>query len=472
MHIYDRLYGEMVFPDIIQNLLDCPALLRLRDVRMANNQFVAFPAFANTSRYEHSLGVCYLANICAKSLSLPEKDHIELMMACLYHDVGTPPFAHAMEEVLQAEYGFDHENNLRCIIEGTNSSYMGALEQIYFDGAIKLKSVCQSKQGRKLGLDVYRIAKIIVGDHSEPLSFLLNGNGMDLDNIDNIIRASTAMGIIDSSDCKIAERLAASYIMLEDGTFCHNALFIKDIKRWQQIRDDQYTAIFESVEDFAYQTMIKKALRLLLKDTASNYKLSVDSWKLTDSSIVYEYLLKSKYSAQIIKNVLLEKPFRCLGVLYIQGEGVSSYINSRIEDIERVASQYYSKLMEIDDETETINKGLSSVVANFYPDKRKRKIETGALLMGQAVEIDGENRENQAGALLGLFTPIMSNKYGTVQVDGKRRRKPIPFTNANLKEIIVLLKESIFPRYEVSTYEKRKDKRNSEDTSPDQLELF
>lgn len=55
MKIYDRLYGEMKFPSIIQELLNCPGLLRLRDVRMANNQFIAFPSFASASRYEHLL---------------------------------------------------------------------------------------------------------------------------------------------------------------------------------------------------------------------------------------------------------------------------------------------------------------------------------------------------------------------------------------------------------------------------------
>ena len=139
MQIFDRLYGEIKFPDIIQGLLDCPGLLRLRDVRMANNQFAAFPAFSNSSRYEHSIGVCHLAEICAKSLDLSEKDTIELMMACLYHDVGTPPFAHAMEEVLQAVYGFDHEENLRQIIEGRNDSYAGNMEQVYMGGVVKLK---------------------------------------------------------------------------------------------------------------------------------------------------------------------------------------------------------------------------------------------------------------------------------------------------------------------------------------------
>ena len=267
MKYYDRIYGELTFPPIINELLNCPGLLRLRDVRMANNQFVAFPAFANASRYEHSLGVCYLAGICAKSLDLSEKQTIELMIACLYHDVGTPPFAHAMEEVLQIRFNFDHEENLRQIINGTSGSFEGNLEQIFFGATTKLRSVCHSKQGRKIGLDLhslYRIADIIVGKKEEILSPLLNGNGMDLDNIDNVIRASSAMGIIDTKDMELPIQLAQSFIFNENNQLCHNAFYLNEIRRWQQIRDNQYTAIFESIDDFAYQTMIKKALALLV----------------------------------------------------------------------------------------------------------------------------------------------------------------------------------------------------------------
>ena len=404
MRIYDRMYGELHFPKLILELLDCPALLRLRDVRMANNQFAAFPSFSNASRYEHSLGVCYLADICAKSLSLSEKDRIELMMACLYHDVGTPPFAHAMEEVLQAKYSFDHENNLRHLIEGTNHSYIGSLEQVFLGGSIKLHSICQTKAGRELGLDVYRIAKIIVGDRKEPLSFILNGNGMDLDNIDNVVRASTAMGIVDSKDIDLAKRLASSFILLDDGAIGHNALFIEDIKKWQRIRDNLYTAIFDSVDDFAYQTMIKKSLEILINDEESPYCLSIDSWKLTDSSILYEYLLKNEKCAPIMKNVMLEKPFRCLGVLYVDGENVTTFINSHIQEIEVIASEYFTKFLGIS--ISEINNLLPPVVVNFFPDKRKRPIRSTAMLMGTAVTIDDDNQTTKNGALLGLFTPI------------------------------------------------------------------
>lgn len=139
MKIYDRLYGELKYPPIIQDLLDCPGLLRLRDVRMANNQFVAFPAFASSSRYEHSLGVCHLAGLCAESLALSEKDTIELMIACLYHDVGTPPFAHAMEEVLQSKFGFDHEQNLKNLIMGTTNEFDGDMARVFCNEGLMLR---------------------------------------------------------------------------------------------------------------------------------------------------------------------------------------------------------------------------------------------------------------------------------------------------------------------------------------------
>lgn len=471
MQIFDRLYGEIKFPDIIQNLLDCPGLLRLRDVRMANNQFVMFPAFSNASRYEHSIGVCYLAGICAKSLDLPEKDTIELMMACLYHDVGTPPFAHAMEEVLQAEYGFDHEENLRQIIEGRNDSYAGNLEQIYMGGTVKLRSVCQSKQGRRLGLDIYRIARIIVGDKNEPLSILLNGNGMDLDNIDNIVRASSAMGIISAQDCDLAVRLANSFIFNDKGEICHNALYLQDIRQWQKIRDEQYTAIFNSVDDFSYQTMIKKALSLLIGDHTSEYSLSRDSWKLTDASILHNYLLKNEKSEPIMSRVLLNKPFRCLTVLYVQGIKVAAYINNHISEIEDIASEYYQEIMGIPENY--LQDSSKCIVANFYPDKRQRQIHTAAYMMGKTIQIDEFEESGAQGALLGLFTPNISNNYKTVDLgDGVKARKVASFSNLDLQNMIEVLKNKIFGQYEVSIYGKRKNKRDSEETSGDQLGLF
>ncbi len=458
MKYYDRIYGELTFPPIIQELLDCPGLLRLRDVRMANNQFVAFPAFANTSRYEHSLGVCYLAGICANSLGLPEKEKIELMIACLYHDVGTPPFAHAMEEVLQIHFNFDHEENLRQIVNGTSGSFEGNLEQIFFGATTKLRSVCHSKLGRKIGLDLhslYRIADIIVGKKDEVLSPLLNGNGMDLDNIDNVIRASSAMGIIDSKDLKLPIQLAESFMFDENNKICHNGLYLNEIKRWQQIRDDQYTAIFESVDDFAYQTMIKKALSLMIKGD-TNQRLSKDSWKLTDSSILYNFLLKDEKCKQIMTRVQLCKPYCCLGVLYVQGSGSSRFINSNLTKIESVVSKYFMEVLGLKATDEKVNElSTGIVVANFYPDKRKRAIYTDAIFMGTKTSIDEPNSNRHDGALLGLFTPLYnSNHITTKDENGKPIRKTVSFRQEHLEELIKILKNQVFRDFDISLYKR------------------
>ncbi len=84
MFILDRLYGELKFPSLIKDALFCPGLLRLREIRMANIPFFSFPSFASASRYEHSLGVCYLAGLFSDSTDLQEKDKIELMLVALY----------------------------------------------------------------------------------------------------------------------------------------------------------------------------------------------------------------------------------------------------------------------------------------------------------------------------------------------------------------------------------------------------
>ncbi len=459
MKYYDRIYGELTFPPIIQELLDCPGLLRLRDVRMANNQFVAFPAFANTSRYEHSLGVCYLAGICANSLGLPEKEKIELMIACLYHDVGTPPFAHAMEEVLQIHFNFDHEENLRQIVNGTSGSFEGNLEQIFFGATTKLRSVCHSKLGRKIGLDLhslYRIADIIVGKKDEVLSPLLNGNGMDLDNIDNVIRASSAMGIIGAEDMRLPIQLAESFLFDENNKICHNALYLNEIKRWQQIRDDQYTAIFESVDDFAYQTMIKKALSLMIKEEDTKQRMSKDSWKLTDSSILYDFLLKNEKCKQIMTRVQLCKPYCCLGVLYIQGSGSSRFINANLTKIESVVSKYFMEVLGLKATDEKVNElSTDVVVANFYPDKRKRAIYTDAIFMGTKTLIDEPNSNRQDGALLGLFTPLYNSNHITIKSEnGKPIRKTVSFKQEHLDELIKILKNQVFNDFDISLYER------------------
>lgn len=476
MNIYDRLYKKMVFPKIIYDLLDCPGLLRLKEVRMANNPFVAFPSFSTTSRYEHSLGVCYLAGICADKLQLKEKDKLELMIAALYHDVGTPPFAHAMEEVLQVKFGFDHEVNLFNLITGKTDSFDQELAQIFCGSSLKLRSVCQQESAVKLGIDVTRIAKIAVGSPDEVLSPILNSKGMDLDNIDNIFRASTAMGILDINGGELAKTLAKAFVISGDRVAYDWQRYADQILYWQKIRDLQYTAIFESTEDFAYQTMIKESINKLSIQDESEIKLHKDLWRLTDHVFTYEYLLKHSKSRDVMTRVMLCKPYNCIAILYISGRSTSKFINTHLSQIEQVASSYYDSVIHPKDKPETPKSKpsvgqTSSIIANFYPDKRKREIDATAIPGGG--DIPSSNQESSDAALLGLFTPHAANGYSTKLTDnGEKKRVKTVFRKENLEQLIYLLMKKIFQNYHVSVYRGDADGKFEEDIGANQLGLF
>lgn len=468
MKLYDRLYKELKFPPIIIELLNCPGLLRLRDVRMANNQFVAFPAFSTTSRYEHSLGVCYLASICAESLELDERSTLELMIACLYHDVGTPPFAHAMEEVLQAKFGFDHEKNLKDLILGTTGVFDGELAQIYQGQSLKLRSVCQGKIARRLHLDIERIARLAVGDPDDPLAHLVNSKGIDLDNIDNIFRASSAMGIIQEECGEIAKALASAFV-LNNGEIYLNGLFIDMIQEWKRVRDLQYTAIFDSVDDFAYQTMIKKAINLLLEDDEL-IRLDKQSWRLTDSEMTYDVLLKHKRSREIMRRVLLCRPYTCLGILYIRGDNIVNYINRHLREIEEEVSEYFVDFMGMT-KKKISSMEVSPVVANFYPDKRKRDITNKIYTSDKAID-DRLNSSYPQGALLGLFTPFSNFNYKSIVEGETHRRKNISFKRSQMERVCDILQNGLLRSYEVTFYGGENFGKIITNAGTDQLGLF
>jgi hypothetical protein len=71
-------------------------LRRIRQLALAN---LVYPGALHT-RFDHSLGVCYVAGMMAEQLGLNE-DEVELVrLAALLHDLGHGPFSHVSEKAL------------------------------------------------------------------------------------------------------------------------------------------------------------------------------------------------------------------------------------------------------------------------------------------------------------------------------------------------------------------------------------
>ncbi|MCJ7633962.1 HD domain-containing protein [Candidatus Bathyarchaeota archaeon] len=380
--MFDRIYGRLYFPSIIREVLNCPGLLRLREVHMSSIPFMSFPSFSSVNRFEHSLGVCHLARLASDALGLSNTDRIELMCASLYHDVSTPPFAHVTEELMDEFYGFDHEENLRSLLVGKTEDLGMEKVQVYKGRGLKLLKVIQGEEGRKLGLDIFRIADMATGKGK--FGPLVKGE-IDLDNIDNVIRAATAMGI-KSAGGHDAEALSRTLSVSNSGISLHGDSMAY-LGKWQHTRYTLYDMIYGAVEDFSLQTMLKSAIRLLLNAEDERKFLRLD-WRLTDEELVRDRIMNDENARKIWDRILLCRPCPCIGIFSLSGLKSHYFVKKNINAIEDMASDVL---------------GIRPI-ANFTLDKRYRSLTypLRTFLGKEEKRSEGERTEN---TFLFLFSP-------------------------------------------------------------------
>ncbi|HEY6109044.1 MAG TPA: HD domain-containing protein [Gemmatimonadales bacterium] len=100
--VRDPLWNNIRLEPEALELLDTPAVQRLRYVRQLGHAFLVYPGATHT-RLEHALGAYHLAR---RAIALLEEsgqavdaaDARLLRLAALLHDVGHYPFSHALEE--------------------------------------------------------------------------------------------------------------------------------------------------------------------------------------------------------------------------------------------------------------------------------------------------------------------------------------------------------------------------------------
>ncbi len=98
---HDTLYGRVVLDDDMMKLSATPVIQRLRHVRLSNINSIDMPGIANLSRYEHVLGVCYLAGQVGFLGTLNRHDRTVLAASALLHDWAITSFGHLVEEAFQ-----------------------------------------------------------------------------------------------------------------------------------------------------------------------------------------------------------------------------------------------------------------------------------------------------------------------------------------------------------------------------------
>ena len=186
--------GDKKVNDLIISLVDSREFQRLRFIKQLGFAYFAYPS-ATHSRFEHSLGVAFLAKkFIEKLISIEEKvlssinkpEHRDKLLcffegirknkgltivAALLHDIGHGPLSHVTEEILN----FNHEEWASQIIKG--STQINKL-LVKFD-----------KHAPEIVCD------ILLNSKSElyPSSKLISGQ-IDIDKIDYLLRDSHMTG--------------------------------------------------------------------------------------------------------------------------------------------------------------------------------------------------------------------------------------------------------------------------------------
>ena len=101
--IYDPVHGYMNFNSTCLSLIDSSIFKRLQRIKQLGTCYYIFPG-ASHNRFEHSLGVAYLAEKMVRNISYRQPElginerEIELVkIAGLCHDLGHGPYSHAFD---------------------------------------------------------------------------------------------------------------------------------------------------------------------------------------------------------------------------------------------------------------------------------------------------------------------------------------------------------------------------------------
>lgn len=170
--IKDPVHGYVYITEEEKDVIDSYPMQRLRRLRqLAGSEFV-YPG-ANHTRFEHCLGVMYLAGKVLEnphiSQLISEEEEDICRIGALLHDVGHGPFSHVFEGVLIKNLDKTHEDLTSWIIKKS-------------EVADKLE---------KMGYDPEEVGELAVGKlHKKDHAFLdqIISSAVDVDKQDFIVR--------------------------------------------------------------------------------------------------------------------------------------------------------------------------------------------------------------------------------------------------------------------------------------------
>ncbi|AEN05602.1 HD domain-containing protein [Halolamina sp.] len=166
--IKDSVHDHIEVAGVAADLLDTPAVQRLRHIKQLGTVQLVYPS-ANHTRFEHSLGVYHLAELALDNLGVEGLDAERVRAAALLHDVGHGPFSHNIESLTHRETGKYHDDVADLLAQGQVGDVL-----------------------RKHGLSPDRVAGLVAGNGKYGQ---LVSSELDVDRMDYLVRDAHHTGV-------------------------------------------------------------------------------------------------------------------------------------------------------------------------------------------------------------------------------------------------------------------------------------
>ena len=321
--IKDPLYGYVRLTSIERNVIDTPAVQRLRRIRqLAGAEFV-YPA-ANHTRFEHVVGAMYLAGVVTESIpvELSSEERQKVRLAALLHDVGHAPFSHLFEPLLLKYLGRNHEDMSRWIIAES------ALADVI----------------RGEGFDPKELSGLAVGKPEQgtrPFLGQIISGSFDVDKMDFVVRDSYHTGAGYGS----VDVFRLIYTMdILDGNLAVDVTALPTLESLILARFESFRAIYFHRACRGVQLMLLRALDAARDDLQILEAKTPDEYLDWDDYTVWSKLRGNPHSREIINDISARRLLKCAyeKTFYAKDELVSSVFtneNVRVKLEEEIASK-------------------------------------------------------------------------------------------------------------------------------------
>jgi len=290
--IKDPVHGYVYITEAEKNVIDSYPMQRLRRLRQLAGSEYVYPG-ANHTRFEHCVGVMYLAGKVVENPNisrLVSDEEIDMArVAALLHDVGHGPFSHVFEQLLIRDLDKTHEDITSWIIE---------------------KSELSDKIA-KMGYKPEDVGKLAVGKlHKSGKAFLdqIISSAVDVDKQDFIVRdtyhTGAEYGFIDVFRLIHALDVLGEDLAVELGALSALEAFII-------ARIESFKSIYFHRVGRAAQIMLATAMEKASEELGLTAFKTPEEYLAMDDYTVWSALKKCEKSKLIIGNLERRNLLKC-----------------------------------------------------------------------------------------------------------------------------------------------------------------